>query len=205
MSRCLLTQSLLNSWLYTFKARDGNEDAAQADFIDVLNRVERPPNEAMTAGIHFESVVNAIVDKKAVKTDWIQSIGDTKGAEAIAKIVSGGQPQAALHKDKTINGINFLLYGKLDYLKAGTIYDIKYSKTYEAGKYLSSIQHPFYFELCPDALWFEYLVSNGSDVFVERYTREATERIDAMVEEFIAYLYETKLDSVYFDKWVARD
>lgn len=194
MSRYLLTQSLLSSWLYIYNAFDSYEDQAHDDFIATLNRVDKPPTEAMTAGIEFENLVNAAADGAEPKTNCVRVIAD---------IVRGGQKQVALYRDKNIGGIDFLLYGRLDYLKAGIIYDIKYSKSYEAGKYTESIQHPFYFELCPEARQFEYLISNGNDVFTEKHQRSLTPGIDRTVTEFIDFLKTSRILNIYFEKWAA--
>ena len=199
MGRHLMTQSLLSSWLYLYRAYEGYEAAAYADFLDTLNRVEKPSNEAMRAGIELEDAINAVLSGKLEPSKTSESV------RYIAEIVRGGQPQVALYKDKYISGMNFLLYGRLDYLKAGTIYDVKFSGKYEVGKYLSSVQHPFYFELCPEAVWFEYLISDGRDVFSERYTRAETEPVDKTIRYFIEFLKARGLLDIYFEKWKAND
>jgi hypothetical protein len=189
--RYLLTQTLLSSWLYIYKAFEGYEEQAYEDFLTTLRREPKEQTEAMLAGINFENMVNACVE----------GVEAHNSVKVIADIVRGGQKQVSLYKDKTIGGIDFLLYGKLDYLKAGVIYDIKYSKGYEVGKYIDSIQHPFYFELCPEARQFEYLVSNGEEVFIEKYSRAGS--IDGTVTEFMQFLKDCKVSDIYFDKWQA--
>ena len=195
MSKYLLTQSLLGSWLYIYNAFEGYEEKAYDDFLLTLRREPIEQTEAMLAGIEFENMVNASVDGAEAKTNCVKIITD---------IVMGGQKQVALYKDKTINGVDYLLYGKLDYLKAGIIYDIKFSKSYEVGKYTESIQHPFYFELCPEARQFDYLISDGNDVFTETYFQNQTPEIDKTVIEFMEFLSKCKLTEIYYDKWKAK-
>jgi hypothetical protein len=195
MSRYLLTQSLLGSWLYIYNAFEGYEDNAFDDFLLTLRREPKEQTEAMLAGIDFENLVNAAADGAEAKTSAVREIAD---------IVRGGQKQVALYQDKTIGGVDYLLYGRLDYLKAGVIYDIKYSKSYEAGKFTDSIQHPFYFELCPEAPEFKYLISDGNDVFKETYFRNLTPEIDKTVIQFMQFLNERKLAEIYFEKWKAQ-
>ena len=194
MSRFLLTQSLLGNWLYIYNAFEGYEDAAHADFLKSLNREPIEQTEAMLAGIQFENMVNASAEGAEAKDQCVNAIAD---------IVRGGQKQVALYNSMTADGIEFLLYGKLDYLKVGVIYDIKFSKSYEAGKYTESIQHPFYFALCPEARQFEYLVSNGNDVFIERYMQSETPGIEKTITEFLSYLNYSGLANIYFEKWKA--
>ena len=81
------------------------------------------------------------------------------------------QFQVAAYRDKRIDGVPFLLYGRLDALKAGTIYDTKFVRRYEAGKYVSSPQHPMYFDCVPEASRFVYVVSDGKFVYQEEYRR----------------------------------
>jgi len=196
MSRYLITQSLLGSWLYIYRAFEGYEDTAYEDFLVALRREERPANEAMQAGIDFENMVNACADGAQAKTVAVANVAD---------IVRGGQKQVALYRDKDIGGVNFLLYGRLDYLKTGTIYDIKFSKSYEVGKFLDNTQHLFYFEICPEARVFEYLVSDGVDVFREKYNRLEVLSIDRTILDFVEFLRSAGLWELYCEKWKARE
>ena len=198
--RYLITPSLLNSWLYLYRAFEGYEDAAFEDFKRTLHRERSVPNEAMQAGIDFENAVVAAADGAQAKNQCVADIAD---------IVRGGVTQVVLYQDKHIAGIDFLLYGRLDYIKAGTIFDIKYSKNYEVGKFLNSAQHPFYLEICPGAREFEYLISNGNDVFREKYRRSGAELLGRSLEdyiiEFVEFLRASGLLGLYFEKWKARE
>ena len=196
MHRYLITYSLLSSWLYIYRAYEGYEDAAYEDLLSTLRREDRPPNEAMQAGIDFENMVNACADGAQAKTEAVGAVAD---------IVRGGQKQVALYKDKNIGGFDFLLYGRLDCLKAGTIYDIKFSKSYEVGKFLDNTQHPFYFEICPEAREFEYLVSDGTDMFREKYHRDEVSDIDRTILDFMEFLKSVNLWDLYCEKWKARE
>jgi len=188
-----MTCSLISSWNYIFNAYEGYEDEAYKSFLRTLRREPSEPTQAMQAGIDFEDAINAVVEGKAEpKTECIKKI---------AGIVSGGQPQVKLYKDIKIGGMDFLLYGRLDYLKSGTIYDIKFSKNYEVGKFYSSAQHPFYLTLCPESNRFEYLISDGNDVFIETYTRETAESTSKIISVFIQWLKDTGNIDTYVNKW----
>lgn len=84
--------------------------------------------------------------------------------------------------------MSLVLYGKLDALKAGVVYDIKFSSGYEKGKYFSSTQHPTYLELIPEASEFTYLVSNGNSVWYETYRRDETPSIIPIICDFFDWL-----------------
>lgn len=97
-----------------------------------------------------------------------------------------------------------VLYGRLDALKAGTIYDIKFSKSYERGKYFGSTQHPTYLRIIPEATEFVYLVSNGVDVWHEEYRRGEVFPIEPTIQNFFYWLEDAGLAGVYEQFWQAR-
>lgn len=206
MARCLITHSLLSSWLYAISA-DPYEDATTerdryAEFLDVLNRVPSPVTEAMQNGMDFEDLVTVTAEHGSIPYGY----GNEKWYDAAAKvagIVRGGQFQFKAKKPVSVRGTEFLLYGRLDVLKAGIIYDIKFSKGYERGKYFGSTQHPMYMELIPEAQEFTYLVSNGSDVWTETYSREETRSILPVIADFSEWLRSAGLFPVYEEKWAA--
>lgn len=204
MTRCMITHSLLSSWLYAI-ADDPYEDAETgrdryAEFLDVLNRVRREPTQAMLDGINFESMVTDIAEDARTDPEhrWFGA------AEKIAGVVRGGQFQCKAKKTVIVAGQPFLLYGRLDVLKAGTIYDIKFSRSYDRGKYFSSTQHPMYMELIPEAQEFTYLISNGSEVWSETYSRGETRSIFPVIADFTGWLRAQGLFPVYAEKWAAR-
>lgn len=205
MARYLMTHSLLSSWLYAIK-EDPFEDATTerdhyAEFLDTLNRVPAPATEAMQNGIDFEELVTSIANGAIWQTDKENKWYDA--ASSVARIVRGGQFQYKAKKAVTVGGIDFLLYGRLDVLKAGTIYDIKFSKSYDRGKYFSSTQHPLYLELLPEASQFMYLVSNGTDVWTETYFREDAKSIFPVIADFADWIKAQGLFPIYAEKWAA--
>ena len=100
--------------------------------------------------------------------------------------------------------MDLVLYGRLDALKAGTVYDIKFSGKYERGKYTDSTQHPVYLELIPEADAYSYLVSNGSDLWTETYRREESRDIEPIIYDFLDWLYCMGLMDLYREKWLAK-
>ena len=192
MSKLMINQSLLSAFDWSFKKEDGYED-----FLKSLRKEPIETNEAMQNGKDFEELVTRIAEGKPVdeKSKWL------KPANTIADIVRGGQFQVRIYKDKQIDGIDFVIYGVLDVLKAGTIYDIKFSKNYEVGRYLDSVQHLLYLEIVPESDRFTYLVSDGSDVFIETYMRNEVEPIDRAIREFMQYLNKVGLMEVYKAHW----
>ena len=52
-----ITQTLLSSWLGSFKYDTGYDD-----FICTLNREKKQPTKAMLDGIKFENCVNNVLD-----------------------------------------------------------------------------------------------------------------------------------------------
>lgn len=203
MDRYLMTHSLLSSWLYAIK-ENPYEDAASerdplAEFMLTLRREPTPTNEAMQNGIDFENLVTDIVAGKGDPGHrWYAA------ASKIAAIVGGGVLQYRARKEVCVGGLTLVLYGRLDALHAGGIYDIKFSKGYDRGKYFDSTQHPTYLELVPEAEHFTYLVSNGTDVWQEKYRREETPSIYPIISDFLDWLTARDLLGLYQEKWLAK-
>lgn len=206
MERYLITHSLLSSWLYAMK-ENPYEDATSereplAEFLSTLRKEPTPTTEAMQKGIDFEDLVTAIVDGDPAAADGHEKWFDA--AYEVAEIVRGGVLQFKAKKEITVAGMTFLLYGRLDALKSGVIYDIKFSGSYERGKYLDSTQHPTYLELIPQAREFTYLVSNGSSVWQETYRRDETGDIKEVISDFVSWLYANDLMDTYKEYWLAK-
>lgn len=201
MRRCpklLITQSLLGAWLYQYQAFD--QESAHKDFLRVLRREKSKLTQAILDGIQFENMVTACCEGSPPPEGhkWGQAV------RAIADRVQGAQFQVVAQRVAVVREIPFLLYGRLDALKAGVIYDIKFSRGYQVGKYLDSPQHPMYFALVPEAQRFEYLVFTGSDVCVEKYDREDAPDIRDTIRDFMKYIEASKLDKLYCQKWETR-
>lgn len=203
MARYLMTHSLLSSWLYTMRENPYEDMTTERDpmeeFLMVLRREPTPTTEAMQKGILFEDMVTAIT----------RGAGDPKdrwygAASKVAAIVGGGLLQYRAKKVIEVCGMSIVLYGRLDCLKAGTVYDIKFSGSYDRGKFQSSTQHPTYREIVPEAKDFVYLVSNGSEVWTETYRREDTPDIRPIISDFLDWLRAVDLMQVYQAKWVAK-
>ena len=199
----LLTHSLLSSWLYAMKSNPYedllSERDSYEDFLKSLRREPTETTEAMQKGIDFEDMVTDIVNGVEVDPDdkWYEA------ASKVAEIVKGGQLQYKAKKQIEVRGITILLYGRLDVLKAGEVIDIKFSGSYDRGKYFDSTQHPTYLELIPEANSFTYLVTNGTEVWKETYRRDETVSIITIIEAFIDYLTCNDLWDVYAKHWEA--
>ena len=196
MARLLLTQSLLSDFAWVFRKEDG-----YADFLRTLRREPKETSKAMFAGIDFEDRVTAYAN--GAKLDEAHKL--SKVAREVGSECRGGQFQVRLYREIVVDGVTFLAYGVLDCLRAGEIIDIKFSKTYEVGKYLDSPQHPMYFYLCPEARAFTYLVSDGEWVYRERYTPDTTDHISTYIRDFMRWLEQRDLIDVYAQHWAARD
>lgn len=196
--KLLITQSLLSSWQYQYQAFD--PESAHEDFLRVLRREKSKPTQAILDGIQFENMVTACCEGSPPPEGhkWGEAV------RAIADRLQGSQFQVVAQRSAMVAGVPFLLYGRLDALKAGVIYDIKFSRSYQVGKYLDSPQHPMYFAQVPEAQRFEYLVFTGSDVCVEGYDREDAPEIFPTIRNFINYLETSKLDKIYCQKWETR-
>lgn len=220
-----ITQTLIGAWNYMHVCREDARDEAYNDFLDTLNRVRKPPTPEMQNGIDFENLVYSIANgtfhpRKVPIGETSRAMGDTvifekielpkwhDGANAVATVLTGAPTQIKVQRGLTLGSMNLLVYGILDALKAGTIYDVKFSnKSFGsaelAGKYLNSPQHPTYFYLVPEATRFQYLVSDGDDLYTETYTRGNSVPFERIAKEFLESLDAMGLMDVYKEKWVA--
>lgn len=193
-SKFMITQTLLSSWLYAVTSGDMKE------FVKTLQRKKKPPTKAMLDGQRFENVVESVSSGTVIDPDheWYRPVTE------IAGIIQGSQYQVKLSRDLEVNGITFICYGILDFLKAGTIYDTKFSKTYHVGKYLDSPQHPMYFYLCPEAREFMYIISDGKWVYQESYRPEDSEPVEHIIRRFMAFMDTFCLVDTYCENWKSK-
>lgn len=194
-SRYLITQSLLSSWQWGLVLENGYED-----FLKTLRREPIPQNKAMLEGIRFENVLNATLKGAEIGIDheWYKPIME------LYPTLVGSQQQVSASKDVTIDGVPFVLYGKLDYLKAGIIYDTKYSKTYSVGKYLDSPQAPMYLALIPEAREFQYKICDGKYIYTETYRPDEVEPIERTIKHFMDFLDKQNLVKTYCEFWKSK-
>ena len=204
MARYLITQSLLSAWNYVHSCYEGCEEDAMASFLATLRREETEQTEAMLNGIEFENAVYAEASDqlRPPHPKW------EYGITTIAELMKGAQFQVRVQREIEVAGMTFLVYGILDGLRAGTIFDVKFkNKSFGsldlAGDYFDSPQHPFYFYMVPEAREFLYLVSDGNDLYIERYTPEESVTAESLILEFLQFLEAANLLDVYKAHWQA--
>lgn len=197
-SKVRITKTLLDSWLWSYKRDDGWED-----FLSTLNRERKPPTKAMLDGTRFENVLNNVLNGEKISEDheWY-SVIDEMSIELFRT-----RQQVVLFQDCEVEGQSFLLHGVLDYLKAGRIWDCKFSKTYHLNKYLwtNTAQTSMYLALVPEAREFTYIISDGKWVYRERYPREIVPPIENYIKNFTKFLKQHGLWEVYAEKWSVQE
>ena len=199
----LITASLLNSWANIWNCvdyvRESDKDEisiedkqslareqALSEFLDVLNKVPSEPNEYMQRGIDFEEDCY-------------------KGKTVVSPIIENGAYQISGSKLIEVSGIKIVLYGRLDVLKGGTIYDIKRVTKYAPQKYLKSYQHPVYLEIFPQAKKFTYLVYDDTEkLHTETYFKDECVDVKGTIADFIRWLKENKMFEMFVSKWKAK-
>lgn len=198
----LVTPSLLNSWLYIWLSRDNVKEIANDaicledkqdlamqksydEFLGTLRREQTPPNENMLRGIQYEE-------------DCYKGLTDA------SPIIKGGAFQIVGKKYVVVDNVPFLMYGRLDVLKNGIIYDIKRVTRYATQKYLHSAQHGFYLDLFQDARQFTYLAFDGNKLHQETYYRGQYKPTEAILSDFIQWLRENNLWDVYASLWASK-
>lgn len=160
--------------------------------------------------------------------------------EDIESIIKGKEFEAYMQEnnEETKNGAyqvkvskeygDYLLYGIIDCLKGGVIYDYKYTKNYDVGKFFNNHQTLMYLEAVPEASKMVYLITNKfdkeiplsaplnyeycgeyeykvGDIFREEYTKDMfPETIDSILHKFETWLKQYNLFDLYAEKWKCK-
>lgn len=171
------------------------------DFIKVLNKEEFKPTESILKGFEYE---------KYMQENFEETLN--------------GAYQVKVSKEHG----NYLLYGIVDCLKGGIIYDYKYTKHYEVGKFFNNHQTLMYLEMIPEAKKMVYLITDKfvkemplsaplnyeycgeyeykvGDVYREEYTKDMfPETIDSILHKFEQWLKQYNLFDLYTEKWKCK-
>ena len=171
------------------------------EFIKVLNKEEFESTENIQKGFAFEKYMQ-------------ENYEETKG----------GAYQVKISKEYG----DYLLYGIVDCLKGGIIYDYKYTSNYEVGKFFNNNQTLMYLEMIPEAKKMVYLITNKfekeipliaplnyeyngeyeykvGEIFREEYTKDLfPETIDSILHKFENWLKQYNLFEIYAEKWKCK-
>ena len=196
-----LTQSLLSNWRYFLNAEDAYSEQAYQSFLSALRREKTEPTKAMLDGIAFEDAINETIlgNSPEVNPKWDAAV------KRFSRICTGGQPQAPVSGVLNVSGMDIAVYGLCDYVKAGTIYDIKKVTRYEYGKYFDSPQHPMYLRLVSGAKKFVYLIFDGMHTYTETYRPGDFRPIEEIISEFIEWLHNTNNYEEFEKYWTMND
>lgn len=169
------------------------------DFIKVLNKEEFEPTESILKGFEYE---------KYMQENYKETLN--------------GAYQVKVNKEYG----DYLLYGIVDCLKNGIIYDYKYTKNYDVGKFFNNHQTLMYLEMIPEASKMVYLITNKfnkveqpdlnfkdvskieyevGNIFREEYTKDMfPETIESVLHKFEQWLKIYNLYDVYTEKWKCK-
>tara|TARA_R100000315_G_C5181176_1_gene105068 strand:+ start:144 stop:779 length:636 start_codon:yes stop_codon:yes gene_type:complete len=211
MTSYLITPTLLNSLKYYL----GSDYANREDFLKTLSREKFEPNEAMQKGIDFENDIQKVCDGTYRYYDFdcphedksVDKVIDyEKLITKLGEKVKGGYWQESVKKQFEVAGTKILLYGRCDVIKGDTIYDIKYTKNYNLGKFQESTQHLIYM-FCSGLDKFKYLVSDLKSYWIEEYVKQSNieAKLRSEVMQFLDYLDRDKeANELFYTKWKAK-
>ena len=184
----LLTQTLINSWLYLYQCDGEYYEKCYQDFLKTLKRIPLEDNEIFARGREFE--------KQVINGEY----------KEIYDIIKGGSYQVSKKKELVVDNLDFTVYGIADFIKNGVIYDTKRVNQYELQKYQYSSQHLIYLYLFDDCYEFTYLIVDNSDTtYEETYKRnDLTMSIETLIHNFISFLKENNLFNIYLEKWKGK-
>jgi len=190
-----ISPSLINSLNYALTCDDDKREAAMESFMAALRREKRPTTAAQQSGIAFETMVNR----------YILSDGTEMPENSVARIfgqrLRGASLQVECTKNIEAGGEKYRLKGIMDALRAGIIYDFKYTESYDYGKFADSAQHPAYMELLPEAMRFDYYITDGKYAYLEQYRRGEFTPIHDYIARFRRELRGLGIDDIYIKNW----
>jgi len=210
MIKYLVTPTLIQSWQYWMNYDGENEQSVHNSFLSTLKREKTEPTQAMLKGIEFEKkIIECASIKPWEDQEYLASIENNPidPVLSIAEIVTDGMFQTVLKKEITCNSYSLLLYGKADAIKEDMIYDIKYTSSYEVGKFANSVQHLLYL-YCANLEKFDYLISDGESFWRESYylTSETIQsNLLQRISEFLSWLEDhISYKTIYQNKWLTQ-
>lgn len=208
MSRYEITKSLIEAWNYCYSCYESVAGEAYQSFLATLRREKTELSENAQNGVNFENDVYALVHgfpkSQDTPDNWMH------GEMLVAEELAGAELQVKLKRELHCYGMDFLVVGVLDALRAGVIKDVKFSNTGFSsadlqGKYLDCSQHSAYFYLAPEAYRFDYIISDGEDKYIESYYPHSTRPFPEIVEEFMRSLDDMGLMDVYKQYWQIKE
>lgn len=200
--KLLITPSLLGSWEYYLNCAEEKEAEAKASFLSTLRREPIPDNEDMANGRKFEDAVYSVC--RGFEGTFLEGEAYTKCVHEVASYVRGGAWQVKTYKDMTIDGQEFLVYGRIDVLRGPWVYDIKYSHTFDIGKYQDAPQTKIYLDLEEKTIGMRYLVCNGSSVAVDEYRRDSVKSAYSLIATFWRWIkHYPEMNELFVKNWEA--
>jgi len=190
-----ITPTLHNA-VYWFTRLDKPMD----ELIDCLNKVKTPPNEAMQKGIQFEEDIMAYQNGR-----YIGEVSDCSDMIAKVSDIIGENPlwQETVFAPMLTSCGEVMTYGKADAVNKDWVFDIKYSKSYETGKYASSIQHLIYMH-ATGIEQFAYLIGTPNRFYREDYFLDdaAEDRLQSECDDLMRFIMNTdELRQPFKNNW----
>lgn len=197
--RMLITATLLNGFRWyssIYGEQPEDEQIGRDDFLRLLRREPmEAPGESILRGRELEQDV----------VDYCKAggyAGARKDIREIGDKCMGGLWQVAVKRELD----EFLLYGRLDNLRANTIRDVKFAKGYDVGRFLHSAQHRIYLYCIPTIERFVYDISDGWSVYEEEYRQHSgiEDELRSQIRTFTNYLRDDdEARDIFYRNWQA--
>lgn len=184
--------TLLDS--FAWYKRSEKEEALQ-DFLDRINRVEKPKEAPQLRGLAFEAQVERAAVEGIVPTEPVK-VHDVKVPAWIVEKFADGMAAASrqVHVETVLPTLYgpVRIYGKVDEILGDTAFDTKTTGSYEFPKYLKAWQHPVYLE-CLKPLGIErfvYRITDFEGYYEEEYRYRAsdTDRLISELAQLVEFL-----------------
>lgn len=179
---------------FSWYKRSESEEGLQ-EFLDKVNRVEKPKSDSQLRGIAFEAAVAKAAVEGIYPTESIKVHDKNVKPELIeqfAKGMHGALRQVFVETVLQTQYGQVRVYGFVDEILADAAHDIKTTSSYDFPKYLKAWQHPVYLEaLRPMKIGrFIYRVTDFSEYYEEEYQYNSsdTDRLIGECSHLVEFL-----------------
>lgn len=185
----LITPTLYSDYLWYISSEQD-----KSEFLSRLRKEPQKTTDAMRRGIEFESNVWAACNGVPCEEPTVTEAAD---------ILKGSLYQQKFSK----NIDDFVLDCRADFVRGNTIFDTKRVSSYDIGKYADSLQHGISLVCMPTAERFQYVISDGNNLYTEDYYRTPTteqEVIGKVREMYNWFKQDPEIWDAFHNHWQSR-
>lgn len=193
-----LYPTLLDSYAW-WKARGTVQ--AEKELFAKLNRAPFAPTDEMRRGTAFNTLCDRLFageafDAPPVIDGFTFNPTEVAIARDVAERVTDSLPQKYIQTFIELPDARVKIYGFADYLGTEQIWELKTTRFHNPGRYGTRWQRQCYMACRPAVKKFTYLVTDFNELLEENYEDPQTDRLVAILQEFVDFIETRKAEIV---------